>query len=425
MPNYGQGMNEQLLLGFETSFKTMPGTVNADKVPVVNPSIKPSRNKFQSNSLTGSPQPRPVVFGKIGVDGTLRVECNPISLMPVLKGLFGTPTSQQCGTNYDWTYTLGTMPSMWIEQGHSDVSRFFLVNGAYIGSASFDFAVEGLMEADFSFVGGKLTVANTTAVNGSTTDRTGLAPIEYIQGRIKQGGAVIGYTQDVRLDINRNLQKEFAQDQTTEVATIFSQVASVSGRLTALFQDTTLFALSMSGAETSLEIFVPFSSGYGLLVYMPTVKLEPGEVVTSGTGIVKVDFSFTAYARGTSSATAGYVRSQYFSGPVTVNTGNDLIAVKVDGGSIQNVTLTNGSRTVDQIVTDLQAGLTGATVSVERLPNDAGGRFIIQSNTTGTASSVQIDVTTEAEATYGFDNSVHAGLSNQSIIFTLMNGASS
>lgn len=418
------GMNESLALGKETSFKTVPGTPNAYKVPVTNPSIKPSRNKFQSNALTGSAQPNQVVFGKTAVDGSFALECNKESLMPVLEGIFSAPTSTTIDTGYyQRIYTLGIQPSWFIEQSHTDVSRYFLWTGCYMNSAAFTFGSEGLMEASVNIMGAKQTIATSTAVTGTLSDYTDSSTFSYLRARIKQGGTVVGWSQEVSLDINRNGYREFAQDETNEVALIGFGKASITGRITALFQDAASFisaiTAAQNGTETSIEIFVPAGNGHGALWVLPCVVFDPTAPTTSGTGVVKAELTFTAYARGSASATAGGVRSKFFT--TVAGLGTKTLEVEVDGAAAQTVTFAATDDTPDEVAAAINAQTTGCTASVERAYDETGGVLYITSDTTGTSSSIKVAAASTADTDLGFDNLLHSGLAGHAIVVTLLN----
>ncbi|HEX8851278.1 MAG TPA: phage tail tube protein [Gemmatimonadaceae bacterium] len=420
MPPYGQGTSESLTLGFENGFKTMPNApVTGDKVPVTSPNIRPERNKFTSNALTGSHEPRPIVFGKVGVSGSFGLECNPASLMPVCKGLFGGVRSSGVSGVFAVEYYLSTMLPMFIQQSHADINQYLLWNGIYLGSTTWQFGSEGLMECTVNVMGAKQSVFSATQIGGTVTDRTGYEPFSYLLVRIKQGGTVIGYSQAVELTIDRKLGKAMAQDQTNEVAVVFSEVAEIMGKMTALFQDATLLNLALSGAETSLEIWLPSINGFGLLVELPTIKFRPPAVVTNGTGLVTQELEFDVYGKAGVSLHPGRVRSNYISGSTTALDTLTLV-IAVDGGADQTVTFANPAD-VNAVVTQINAQTTGLTASLDRAATDTtAGVIRIESDTKGTTSSVVVKAASTADVILGFDNAVHSGLDGKSILVTIL-----
>ena len=90
-----------------------------------------------------------------------------------------------------------------------------------------------------------------------------------------------------------------------------------------------------------------------------------------------------------------------------VEAGTDSLVVSIDGGADQTFTLTAGTdRTAYQIATELASAetpLSGATAYA------TGGKLTIVSDTTGAASSVQVQAGSTADTPLGFDNLEHAG----------------
>jgi hypothetical protein len=425
MSNTATGMNESLSLGKEVSFKTMPATVNASKVPVTSPSIKPSRSEFQSQALTGSPQPNPLVTGKIGVDGSFTLECSKDALEPILDGVFGTPVKSGTTGFYERIYTLGTMLPMFVEQAHSDVSRYFLWNGIYFNSVSFIFGSEGLMSASVDVLGAKQTINEVTEIDGTHSDLTTAIPFSYLHSRISVAGAKVGWSQEVTLDINRNGYKELAQDETNEVAFIGFAKASVTGRVKALFQDVTSFHTAMTaaqnGTETSIEIYVPAGDGHGVWIVLPTIVFKPAAPVTSGTGVVTADLEFTAYARGPASSVPAGIRSAFFT---SIDVATETLVISVDGAADQTVTFPEDTDTPAEVAAAINAQATGCTAVVERAAGETGGVVRIISNAVGSAGSIQVKASSTAEALLGFDTAAHLGLSGQSVVAYLVNARS-
>jgi hypothetical protein len=406
---HAQGMSESLYIGFESSFKTLPGSVTADKVPVISPNIRPSRNKFTSQALTGSPEPRNTVFGKIGVEGDIRAECSPTSLYPWLKGLYGTPTTGGTSDLYHHRFNLGTMLSMFFESRHADLTKYFVHKGIYIGSGAFQFPTEGIMEATFGFMGATSAVSSgSSIINSTITDRTTLKPLSYLYGRLKRDGSTVAYVKLLTVDVNRRLGKDTAIDETNEIAVIFSEVAEVTGRITALFTEPNLYDDSLLGTELSLEIWVPYGSGQGFMLYLPVVILDPFSRVTNGTGLVTLEGGFTAQTTG---STKAKVFSKFFSNETGLDT--LTLVISVDGGGDQTVTFAATDNAPEEVVTVINDGTTGCTASVLRQNGETGAVVVIESDTAGTGT-IQVKSASTADTTLGFDNAVHSGLSNVS-----------
>ncbi len=95
-------------------------------------------------------------------------------------------------------------------------------------------------------------------------------------------------------------------------------------------------------------------------------------------------------------------------GTYNITTSNDVLSIALDGGSAQTITLTTGSaRTPVQVVSDINAQLSGGTASVQA---DGNGVVAIASNNTTGSSSVAINsVANNAYATLGFTVGTYTG----------------
>lgn len=90
-------------------------------------------------------------------------------------------------------------------------------------------------------------------------------------------------------------------------------------------------------------------------------------------------------------------------GPLVIASTNNKVKITVDGGSPQTLTLTTGSFSKDQIVSQLEAQISGATVSLT-----ARGNFMIASNTHTASSSLLLDsVSNDAYSTLGLATGVY------------------
>lgn len=420
MPN-AQGTNQSLIVGPESTFKVMPGTPLGDKLPVVSPSFRPTRNKFSSKALTGSPEPRPIVLGKLGIDGEFTLDCNPASMQVVLGGVLGARRQYGSGAVKVADYTLGPLQPYFFQQGHSDIGKYLLFNGGYFGTLGLSFAAEGTMEAKVGVKAAKQTNFSSSQITApNTTDRTGYDPFSYQLVRVKSGATVIGYSQQLDLNIDRKLGSAVAQDGSKEQAVIFSEIAEISGSMTALFPDTTLLDQSLNDVDTSLEIWVPAPNGYGLLIELPTIKFRPGQITTNGTGLVQQKLEFDAYGKtGTSLSPARAFSSYFTDATMPAGLSGTTLIVSANGGAAQTFTFQAGDTTMDAIAARINATATGMTASVDRQAGDTGGVLRIESSTRGANSSIAVQAGSTADTLLGVDNNSHSGYDGKSIIATI------
>lgn len=414
---FSSGMSESFVLGFETSFKVPPATLNVEKEPVANISFKPATNWHFSEAKTGNPEPREPVLGKIGLDASFELECSKDSLPVPLKGLFGAPDTSGTTGFFDHYFTLkSTGPlSMFAEQQFTDISQYLYYNGLYLGKADFRIEPEGLMKATFGGMGAKMRRFSSSQVNGATTDRTGSSPVNYLPGVLKQGGAVIAYIQSASVSVDRQLDKRSHIDSTNEIGVIFSQIAKVTGSFKASFQDGAMLDLALAGTETSAEFQLWDSvTGHGVNITLPTIKIKPAGVTSNGTGLNDLDFEFEGYGRTGATATKAEVWSKFFTAEAGLNLLTLIFALTGSGAPAdQTVTFETGDDTPTEIAAEINAETTDMTAAVEN------GRVVVRPD--NAAHTIQVTAPSTADVLLGFDNAVHSSYSGKSIIVRVSN----
>jgi len=109
-------------------------------------------------------------------------------------------------------------------------------------------------------------------------------------------------------------------------------------------------------------------------------------------------------------------------GPFTISSTNNTLAITIDGGSAQTITLTTGSRTAAQVATDINAVILGATASGV-VAGGYGGRVRLRTaSANGASSTVTFGApSNNAAATLGFGTS-YSGASRAHTSWTQSTG---
>ncbi len=411
MPN-AQGQQERVLLGIETSFK-VPGA-SAVRLPITAPSAKADSNVFRSKALTGTSQPRPIVFGKHRVGGAFGLECSKYSLMVPLLLLMGTVEEFGTGTNVTHRYTFGPQVTGFAEQQFLDIVQYLLFSGFKLGKTEFAFAAEGLMEASFDLMGARQAPLTTVTSTSEGRDDTGAMPFDYMNASISIGGSAVAYLQECRIAIDRQNEIINAIDASVDPADVITKVPMLDLTFKALFQDATFFNHAVAGDEISIEIDEPDSEvpGHGMFLYLPTFKLGPTGPNTNGDGIVTLDPKGYGYARGSASNFSAQVGSKGFD-TILIDGTNDTVVVTFSAGGAQTITLTHGSaRTRAQIATDF-AGLTNGSML------NSGKRLILKEAVSGSTGHVTTSGT--GAVALGFAAGPIAGKNSVALVVDLVN----
>ncbi len=133
------------------------------------------------------------------------------------------------------------------------------------------------------------------------------------------------------------------------------------------------------------------------------------KITAGGTGDASVLLGLSAgLVNNGTDATAGTEQGGVIGASVTIKLAdNDVLAVTIDGGSTQNITLAAGSQTAADLVANINNQLTGGTAYIDQ----ATGKLAIASNSRGltapTASKVQVGG--NAATSLGFTSSTAVG----------------
>ena len=247
------------ILGFESAFGTP--TSNGFQI-AFNPDLKASSEKAinKSNEITGdrSPQQGFLGFENGMFGGTFRVDTKQFPIF--LKGLFGTPATVDNGNGtYTHTFKIGsTVPSMCFEQSHTDATGglFYLTKGIGLNSMGISFAGDDELTVSIDGVAQTTAKATTTNFSGTVEDVTTGDKFA------KFTSAVTGVDKvtDLSIDFSNNITADESRylNGTGQIAGIPAGIASVSGSLSALMEDDTVFqkardfeTLSISATVTS------------------------------------------------------------------------------------------------------------------------------------------------------------------------------
>lgn len=305
-----RGSASRLIFDTETTYKTTP-TPDAMVLNIVSESLRLSRNLVSSNTIRNDRNPQMPVRGNVDVAGDINLELSP-QYGRLFYHIFGSATVTGTGSLYTWTYTIGKLPTgMVIEKQFTDVTpaTYIQYNGCKVNSWRISVKPEGFIESSVAIIGAKETLATTTF--DSTATDLGHTPFDGFGASITENGSSLAVVTAIDLTMEENLDPNtYVLDGTGERHSLPEGAVTVSGTLTALFENTTLYEKAVDTTETSLEIAFTRGTGAGtagnekLTVYVDECYLSPQTPVISGpTGLV-VELPFQGFYNNASAASA-------------------------------------------------------------------------------------------------------------------------
>ncbi|MFH0351030.1 MAG: phage tail tube protein [Chromatiales bacterium] len=250
----------------ESVYGTDPGTPSGQKLHLVSFGLQSNQALLDSNTLTAKRDRVRPIAGNLAVAGPMVLELSAQSQGTLLWNAMGANTTEGAGP-YTHTLTLGDLPvSMLLEKDHganiTGVGRFERFNGCRIASVGFDFANEGFQTANFQLTGSKSVLA--AAALSATPEDNGHTSFSAFEGSIIEGGAPIATVTSASINLDNELDDSVYTVGGLGVRRALPEgFATVSGTLTALFEDTSLLMKAINSTQSSLVITLSRGTGLG------------------------------------------------------------------------------------------------------------------------------------------------------------------
>jgi hypothetical protein len=302
-----------LIIQKEDEFKTEPTTPEAQRLYLSSESISLSRGNESSDVMRGGNRnPTRPGRGLTDVAGDIVTELQAYIAI-LYYGVLGTVATTGAGP-YVHTFKIGTaLPSFLIERKYPTLGKFARYRGFKFGKMSMDVTTRGFQKITFSGNGAVETIEDV-AFDDSPLD---LGKVSF-DGRsimvIEEGGqpcAVISKISGLTIDNGLDLGEEnyvLGGDGTRD--SIPDGETKVTGTVTALFKDLTLYNKAVNGTESSIRVKFAFGDGNGtagnesLELKIPELVYSPKTPPIAGPKGIRVELPFEAYYDNSAEATA-------------------------------------------------------------------------------------------------------------------------
>ncbi len=302
-----KGSNAKIIYDAEFTFKTTNPAPDAHVLPFTSETLRMSRNLLDSATLRGSRNPAKPARGNQEIAGDISVELDPY-MGKLLYHALGTFTTSG-SSPYSHTFTIADLPTgLTIEKQFTDLAtpEYFVYNGCKINSMRMAVKSEGFVETTFSFMGATHTVT-AASFDPDATDYTTEAVGSVFDGfeaTIKEGGASLGIATSFDITMENNLDGSvFVIDGTGTRYSLPNGMVKVSGTITALFENDTMYNKALNNAETSLQVTLTHGAGTGaaenekLDIFIDELLFSPQSPTVGGPAGVMVELPFTGYYR--------------------------------------------------------------------------------------------------------------------------------
>lgn len=291
----------------ETTYGQNPGTPAGQKLYLTKFGVRAVQDLQRSETLTSDRIPVEPIAGNIDVVDSLAMEISAQDIGKLLKHLMGGVST--AGTNpYTHTITPGALPiGCILEKDHganiSGVGRFEYFNGVRFPSADFTFPKNGFPTAQFNVVGANGTLASS-ALDASLDDY-GHTSFSAFDATIQEGGGAIAVVTEAKIRVDNDIDGDsYYIGGAGKRGQPQEGFCYVSGSITAMFADVTLFTKAVNRTESSLAITLSRGTGLGsagnesISFTVNQLKYKRTSPAIEGPGGVLVAFDFESYRKG-------------------------------------------------------------------------------------------------------------------------------
>jgi hypothetical protein len=294
------GINSTLLIGLEALATWGTIATAGNKLAILGEDLDGSEELIENMSFGGDANARDAALGDVDASGSFR-HLLTLDTAPLIFKLF-CDSLVSSGAADPWTHTAkttsGALHSASLEVGFDmDTDQFKQIVGAVLDSLSFNVASKGYFEVNMGFVG-KSAALSATSFDGTPTDWSLGTPLDHralVAADVKLDGSAIGTLTGLSFNGANNVDRDIRAIGGAGVRRgVTRGRQSVSGDVTAIFEDTTLFAKTASGVYVSLDLKWTQGANRTLQLVLPRVKLQRTYPKASSERYVPEQYQFRA-----------------------------------------------------------------------------------------------------------------------------------
>ena len=208
--------------------------------------------------------------------------------------MLGSPATNQSVAPYVHIFKpASSIPSLVVDVGHTDITQFLKYNGVKVDSMALDFSGDGEIVAAMDLIGANVA-ASGTAYDATPTSLT-FTRLSMPQVTLEEGGGALSNAKIINLSIKNSLDPDsFVIGGGGIRGALPEGTCTVTGKVTAMFENLTLYNKALNNTESSLEVIMT-SGSYSLSILVPELKYKLTSPVVQTQGGVYVELEFSGY----------------------------------------------------------------------------------------------------------------------------------
>jgi hypothetical protein len=281
------GSRHNLSYVVETTFGTTPSNPGFTPIRHTGTTLGLSKDAVESEELREDRQVAHFRHGNKSVTGDINFELSYGGLDALLEATL-------CGTWATNVLKAGTTRrSYTVERHHQDIGKYLRSTGCQFNTMSLSVAPNSMVTGSFGIIGSGFATSGAALGSATYSAESTTAPFDSFSGSIKEGGSAIAIITALELNIDNGMEALYVVGSADTLLPSIGK-SSVTGSVTAYFENTTLLDKFVAETTSSIEFTLTDAAGNDYIVLLPKVKYNSGNPEVSGPGAITVTLDFVA-----------------------------------------------------------------------------------------------------------------------------------
>lgn len=281
------GSRHNLSYVVEATFGTTPSSPGFTPIRHTGTTLGLSKDAVESEELREDRQVAHFRHGNKSVTGDINFELSYGGLDALLEATL-------CGAWATNVLKAGTTRrSYTVERHHQDIGKYLRSTGCQFNTMSLSVAPNSMVTGSFGIIGSGFTTSGSALGSATYSAESTTAPFDSFSGSIKESGSAIAIITALELNIDNGMEALYVVGSADTLLPSIGK-SSVTGSVTAYFENTTLLDKFVAETTSSIEFTLTDAAGNDYIVLLPKVKYNSGNPEVSGPGAITVTLDFVA-----------------------------------------------------------------------------------------------------------------------------------
>lgn len=182
--------------------------------------------------------------------------------------------------------------SLTIERAFSDIGQFVRYRGCYVNKMSLSLQPNAMISGTFEIIGLGGETAREPLSAQNLPSKTGL-PYDSYRGELKEAGKAIAVVTGVELELDNGIQPQFVLFKRQAPFVTFGH-STVTGTMTAFFEDVALILKFLDETPTSLEFVIGVPGEGQYRISLPAIRYTGADNPVQQDGPMSISMPFSA-----------------------------------------------------------------------------------------------------------------------------------